>query len=267
MKASDLQVGDTCRHEDVGCVRIAHVGTDVALITVNYELRFVDPDTTVWAAFQFEGPDQPEGDRDLSRHICGCIDRAHSLRDLNIVHTVWEARMKELAAAILRPDSEETITDLYALDYIWGLHGDYSITGDQVYHPRALDYYLGRYIEHIWGGGVLMRIMTAEDYETNFTPKDRAFYTRDRVFLSNPGTAHPLPARNIDYGIRLDYPCSCGHVLYEMFAIPGVHTGGFAYLVTEDSPHYLDVRNQCRVCPACEPVVRTQLEAIKRGVF
>ena len=133
--------------------------------------------------------------------------------------------MNELAAAILKPGSRKTINDfdggLHALDYIWQLDGDrvWSSGQKEPFRPRAIDYYVGRKVEHVWGKGVLEK-----------TPDGTAGH---------------------GYGIKLEYPCYCGKKRYTMYAIPGVHIGGFAYLVQPGSHDFLDARNQVMTCPAC----------------
>ena len=266
MKASEVKIGESCRHEFVGCARVdfEHEGK-LAFITQDHKVLFLDPDVNVWAAFCFEGPEPPEGNRATVRHIHDCIRRVDSMWELNGVEKTWEDQMKILAAERLKPGSDEVIEDLDALDYIWDMHGDYVITGDQLYHARALDYYLGRKVSHVWGDGILMKI--AYEYGDERFPKQREWFGPGRVHLSDPKNEFNLPGRRIDYGVAIKYPCTCGKVEYDMFAIPGVHTGGFAYLVAEDTDAFLDARNQCRVCEECGPKVKAQLEAIDRGDY
>lgn len=195
----------------------------------------------------------------------GIVTSIRSITDMSIlngVEQIWEERMKELAAEILKPGSTDAINEmdggLYALDYIWGLGGDRCISGDQIYHRSALDYYLGRKVEHVWGDGVLVRFIRSEE---KMLDRERTYFG-DGLWISDV-----LRDRGYRHGIALKFPCQCGKVEYRMFAIPGVHSGGFAYLICEDYENLLDVRNQCRVCEECGPKVEAQLAAIDRGEF
>lgn len=235
MKAVETQVGETYRRKENYHDTFLRVDNGDKLTVVTRGMKLIDlsPEDEVFPAFAFDGP---EGMDDYTRsqkiidQVLELMATTTSISNLNRVHSYWEERMKELAAETLKPGSDETIEDLDALDYIWDITGDKAITGDQPYHARALDYYLGRKVEHIWGVGVLSKM-----------PEN------------TPGG---------DYGIKVDYPCTCGKKTYEMYAIPGVHIGGFAYLVEPGNKHYLDVRNQCRVCEECASVVERQLEMI-----
>ena len=268
MKASELKIGESCRHEHTGCRRVQPPEeTDkVWLVTNDDKLVIVEPDVVVWGAFCFEGPQLPEGNRELVGHIINTMNRVDSISELNCVERQWVERMKELAALVLKPGTDEVIDDLHVLDYLWHLDGDYCISGDQVYHRRALDYYLGRKVEHhMLGEGTLFKI--AYEYGDNRLKLEHEYYNVSRVWLSDPNKEHNLPGRGIHYGILLKMPCTCGKVVYDMFAIPGVHTGAFAYLVDEETDAHLDLRNHCSVCEACVPKVKAQLEAIDRGDY
>lgn len=172
-------------------------------------------------------------------------DQLLPLFDMSTCHVITQnvgERMKEIAAEVLRPGSTEPITDLCTLDYIWDLHGDYSISGDAVYHSHALDYYLGRTVQHVWGEGPLVKFIERDDL---LLDKEREAF--GEFVIVSPKFVH----RRRHHGIKLDYPCHCGKVTYEMYAIPGVHNGGFAYLICEDTDKVLDVRNEIRVCDDC----------------
>jgi hypothetical protein len=265
MRAADLKVGESCRYNNVGCTRVASESeTVVALVTTDFNLLFVNLNEAVRSAFDFEGVERPEGDRAIVSHVINCIDRVQRMSELSFVNQHWEEKMKLLAAEILKPGSEETITDLHALDYIWNLSGDYVIGGGQIYHARAIDYYLGRMVKLVFGEGKLMKI--AYDYADKRLPEaDQKWFGHGHVWLTDKDNEFNLPSRGIHYGIALQYPCECGKVKYDMFAIPGVHTGAFAYLVSEQSDEKLDVRNHCRVCEDCAPKIKSQLQAIGRG--
>ena len=144
--------------------------------------------------------------------IHALIQEETELWELNIVHEFWEERMKALGAERLKPGSDEPIEDMHALDYIWSLGGDRSISGDQVYHPRAIDYYLGRTVCHVWGDGKLVRFIRSDE---EMVPRDREHFG-DALVVSDV-----LRDRGYKYGIALKYPCTCGKVEYDMFAIPG----------------------------------------------
>lgn len=212
------------------------------------------------------GGGEPLSDYEAERAVIGAIVKGinsiHDMSLLNGVEQVWEERMKTLAAEILQPGKDFTLEEceghLYALDYIWGLGGDRCISGDQIYHRSALDYYLGRKVSHVWGDGVLVRFIRSDE---EWLDRERTYFG-DGLWISDP-----LRDRGYHHGIALKYPCTCGKVEYQMFAIPGVHTGGFAYLICEEYDNLLDVRNQCRVCEECAPKVEAQLAAIDRGEF
>ena len=115
------------------------------------------------------------------------------------------------------------------------------------------------------GDGKLFKI--AYEYGDERTKLDHEYFNHGRVWLSDSDKEHNLPGRGIHYGILVKMPCTCGKVEYDMFAIPGVHGGAFAYLVDEETDSYLDLRNHCRVCEVCAPKVKAQLEAIDRGDY
>jgi hypothetical protein len=207
---------------------------------------------------------------DLTDDIVRMIRSVPDIWDLNGIGVVWEERMKELAAEILKPDSDDVISEddggLHALDYIWHLGGDRCAGGDQVFHRSALDYYIGRRVEHVWGEGVLVRFIREDE---PMLPQDRKHF-EERFGRKPTGLwlSDALCDRGYKHGIALKFPCQCGKVEYDMFAIPGVHTAGFAYLICEEYDNLLDVRNQCRVCDDCAEAHQAALDAIdeKYGV-
>lgn len=260
--ASEIEVGSSCRiggicgtpavRIDPGDLESSIASDYILFLTNDHKIVGARHDAEVGMTFGYEGPPSAEDDRAAVKHVSDVIGGVESLWQLNSVHNVWEERMKELAAEILKPGSDEEINEedggLDALDYIWHLQGAKSYTvGDGPWMHRALDYYLGRTVTHVWGTGKLMKI--AYDYAE--CEHDKEWFGHGRVWLSDKDDEHNLPARGIEYGIALKFPCQCGKVEYDMFAIPGVHTGGFAYLVDETTSEYLDVRNQIRVCESC----------------
>lgn len=263
-KASELEIGEICMTKDrVDGRRIRQDENPdmVALLTATYEIIAIRPDEEVYATFGFDCPKSPEDDRALVAHIKSCIERVGSTFELNSVHTDWEERMKELAAKTLKPGEDFPLQEweghLALLDYIWDISGDrmWSSSQTEPFRPRAVDYYIGRRCEHIWGDGVLVKILSKEPHELDKLKEDQ--------YVIRPN----LAARGVKHGIKLDYPCECGKTKHEMFAVPGVHTGAFAYLLEEETDRHLDVRNQCITCDNCGPRVREQLEAIDRGDF
>jgi hypothetical protein len=270
MIASEVKIGKNCRigHRpsrriDWNCPPSPNFDkTLIAFVTDEYQLVFLEPDAEVGPSFDLirEGPEPAEDDQATSGHIIDLVKGMSGISNLRVITPWITERIKDLAAEILKPGSDEVITDTYTLDYIWDLSGDTSLTGDQIYHRRAIDYYLGRTVDHGMWVGKLMKI--AYDY-AEAPPPDKEWFGHGRVWLSNIHKEHNLPGRRIDYGIAIKFPCQCGMVKYDMFAIPGVHLGGFAYLVDEDTDSYLDIRNQCRVCEECGPKVRDQLAAIE----
>ena len=279
MLASEVEVGKTCRINYRPSTRVeldpqwsndlsnVNEGPVIAFVTEDAKLLFVDPDMEVQESFGLvrEGLDEPEGDSAKCGHIVGLVKTMKGILHLNVITPWIEDRIKEIAAETLKPGTDEVITDTYALDYIWGLTGDREIRGNQVYHRRAIDYYLGRTVDHGMWTGKLMKI--AYEYGDERLPHEHEYFNHERVWLSDKDNPLNLPGRRIDYGIAIKFPCHCGKVEYDMFAIPGVHTGGFAYLVAEDTDNYLDIRNQIRVCEECAPKVESQLEAIERGDY
>jgi hypothetical protein len=146
------------------------------------------------------------------------IVRCQTMFTLNSVRRVWEDQMKALAAERLHPGCDEPITDLDALDYIWDLPGDCSWSSEQTepFRPHALDYYVGRTVEHVWGTGTIEKMAAG-------------------------------------YGIRVWLPCAyCEKAGLWLYARPGCHTGAFCYLYDEQGQYALDLRNQIFVCPDCQ---------------
>lgn len=266
MIASEVEVGKTCRINYKPCTRVEcklDLGDEyIFFVTDGAELIWVREDEEVQPSFGLirEGLEEPEGDNAKCGHIIDLVKTMTGLSNLSIITPWIEDRMKAIAAEVLKPGSDEVITDTYILDYIWELTGDREITGNQVYHRRAIDYYLGRTVDHGMWKGKLMKI--AYEYGDERIPHEHEYFNHGRVWLSDKDNPFNLPGRRIDYGIAIKFPCHCGKVEYDMFAIPGVHTGGFAYLVAEDTDRYLDIRNQIRVCDDCEGTVKAQLDAI-----
>lgn len=238
-KVSELEIGESCRYGNRCCTRVKSTGENISLVTSEFELLSIKPDEEVFSAFDFEGMDKPGNDGAIVGHIIKCIERIESMFELNCVNSHWKERMKKLAADILKPGESFTFKEnhLHVLDYIWDLGGDEVIYFDRPYHARAIDYYLGRRCEHIWGKGVLFKIV--KDTDKN--------YDHGKMWISEE-----LFNRGIEYGIAIDFPCACGNVTFDMFAIPGIHNGAFGYLVKEGMEKLLDVRNHCMVCgPYC----------------
>lgn len=158
------------------------------------------------------------------------INQMTSLFQLNHVYKMWEDRMKELAAQVLKPGADEIIEEitggLSALDYIWKLHGDYSYSGNQTepFRPNALDYYVGRKCYHVWGTGILVKM-------------------RD------------------GYGIRVRLPCGTegckGRIT--VYARPGCHNGAFCYVYSKEGEYLADLRNQWFKCTKCKSRKRRKL--------
>jgi hypothetical protein len=188
--------------------------------------------------------------------IAELIEQSNDMFTLSSFKRLWEERMKVLAAEVLKPGSDETIKDMHALDYIWGLGGDNCIRGDAVYHPSALDYYLGRTVSHVWGEGKLVRFIRSDDEILDIERE----HFGDALVVEDE-----LRGRGYRYGISLKMPCHCGKKDFDMYAVPGVHTGGFAYLIMAGMENLFDVRNHTMVCDECGPKVEQQLERITRG--
>lgn len=266
MKAHELSVGKSCRYQNTGCTRVTHDGDKIALVTRDFKLLFIDPEEELWLAFNFEGMAKPESDEAIVGHAINCMKRVSNMFELNFIQRNWEEQMKKLAETQLNLGSDETITDLHALDYIWNLLGDHVMGCNQVFHNRAIDFYLGRLVRHSCGVGKLMKI----DYDyadERLCESHRDWFGHGRVWLSDRESEFNLPARGIHYGIKLEISCECGNEKYDMFAIPGIQTGGFGYLVSEDTDVHLDIRNHCRACEDCAPKIKAQLEAIERGEY
>lgn len=174
---------------------------------------------------QREAHDKEEAVLERIRELIGMVD---SLWLLNGIYRNWEDRMKELAAVVLKPGTDEVLDEydgaLAALDYIWDLHGDYSFKGGQSepFRPRALDYYVGRKFRHVWGTGELVK-------------------------LSKDGEHPPR------YGVRVRLACGtegCKNKI-TVYAAPGCHNGAFCYVYDREGNYLADLRNQWFKCNSC----------------
>ncbi len=165
--------------------------------------------------------------RALRAAIESKIERVQDMGDLGCIARAAQERTKALAAEILKPGTEEPINEftdgLYALDYIWDLRGDSVFGSGRPNKHRAIDYYLGRKVEHLWGEGVIVRM------------------TPEKVY----------PAK---YGIKIELPCHVDDCesTSTRYAKPGCHSGAFCYLYDEDSKNMIDLRNQVFCCGECD---------------
>lgn len=116
-----------------------------------------------------------EKEREIAKKVCELFGKIKFLYNLNPLYLKWEERMKEIAFATLKVGTQEVIEEwdggLSALDYIWDLQGDYSWSGKQTtpYRSKAVEYFLGRKVNHIWGTGIIARM------------KDKGFGIRVRI--------------------------------------------------------------------------------------
>lgn len=268
LRADQTEVGGHYRWERMNLTRIEGklegIAEGVVFVNQNHELVRLEPDTALWpGGFAFEEVDLNNTpyhrDRNASEFFHDTMLPVFgSLMTLKVIVDNVHERMKELAAETLKPGSDDVIEDLSSLDYIWLLPGSRCFEGGKPAYFSALDYYLGRRVSHVWGEGPLVRIVKDRD---RILDCDLEHFGEQNILVRPK-----LATRGIHHGVKLDYPCTCGKVKYEMFAIPGVHLGGFAYLVCEDQPEMtLDVRNHCRVCEDCAAGVREANERIERG--
>ena len=267
MKASEVKIGDACRVNSKACRRIScdiHAPVDahgdyLPFVTDDCQLLWVRESDEVQHAFGLtkEGPPKAEDDDAKAGFVIDLIKTMTGLMNLSIITPWIEERMKDVAAETLKPGSDEVITDLHTLDYIWDLSGDRSISGNKKWHRRALDYYTGRMVKHhMLGEGKLIRFVPEDDTE------DKMGYEHGKDILSSS-----LYNRGHRYGIAVEFPCECGQKIYSMYVVPGVHGGAFAYLICEEFDSYLDLRNHCMTCENCEPKVKQQLNDIKEGKY
>lgn len=155
-----------------------------------------------------------------AEHLIGEI---RSLWRLNRINRAWEDRMKALAAEELKPGSDELIEDMDALDYIWDLPGDrvWSSNQTEPFRPKALDYYVGRKVVHIWGTGEVVKIGKTK-------------------------------RRDARYAIKVRMPCYyCKTSRVTVYAQPGCHNGAFCYIYDRQGNYLADLRNQIVVCRRC----------------
>ena len=151
------------------------------------------------------------------------IKACQSVSHLASVVDEAQERIKDLAAEELHPGTDEVIEDLDLLDYIWKLKGDrvWSSKQTEPYRYWAIEHYLGRKVEHIWGVGTIVRM--------------------------NPDSKMSQAM----FGIEVDLPCNCGKTTKRVYARPGCHTGAFCYVYSQEGEFLADLRNQWFSCDDC----------------
>jgi hypothetical protein len=165
--------------------------------------------------------------RERRKAAGAAVEAITSIGDLRSLRVDIEERMKALAAEILEPGSDKLIYDLHALDYIWDLSGDRVTTVGKPYNLFAIDAYLGRKVEHVWGIGEIAKMEPSPD------AKGKRW----------DGSM---------YGIKVELPCGrCEEATSTLYARPGCHAGAFCYLYTPDGTDHIDLRNFMWVCEDC----------------
>lgn len=268
ISVTKTEVGKTYNHNEYGSLtRVSHEndGDDgyYHFVNRNYNVCRLHAGEELWdSPFQFDAVNLNANEYHRNETASeffhdGLLPNFTDLGTLSVIVDNIHERMKTVAAEYLKPGSDEVIEDLGILDYIWGLKGDRWRGGGKPAHFYAVDYYLGRKVSHVWGTGRLVRFIKEDEKMTDI---DREYFGPNLVVAPN------LVAKGRHHGIELDYPCSCGKKKYRMYAIPGVHLGGFAYLIREEVPDNLfDVRNHCMVCDECGPEIDEQNRRIKEA--
>lgn len=162
---------------------------------------------------RFEYDEKVKLERGLS-----AVEDLKEIRHLENIGRQADERIKALAAVILKPDSDDVIEMdvLHILDSIWDLGGDTVFANGLPNKEKAVDYYLGRKVHHVWGTGVIAKM--------------KQFGMR---------------------GIRVRLRCyheGCTRTK-TCYARPGCHQGAFCYMYSFAGKYWIDLRNQGYACP------------------
>ena len=150
------------------------------------------------------------------------VSAVSDLTHLNELIVLTQEQIKKIAANTLKPGSKKPIDEIGVLDYIWDLPGDRSWSSKQKepFRGKALDYYRGRKVRHVWGTGQLVKIKNKSKEEW--------------------------------YGIRVVLTCiQCKKNKMTVYALPGCHVGAFCYIYDRSKKYLADLRNQSLVCDKC----------------